>query len=214
MIFQVFGQNDKRVKEVDIVQIKIKGNNGLYIFIEAVSCPKICSSITNQRYNFAKNNYDHLRNIKLLKHTEGDSTSIDLLIGNDFYYSFINGNIVKGQKDEPITIESYLGGFVLSVVFIDKNINKESSINLNCTHILRMTVEDSFINDYKEEKCAYQDELKGQLNKFWETESVGLNDYIEDNKLMKRFNDELNFNGSRYSISKRFEVYKKKFMKN
>ena len=41
MIFQVFGQNDK---EVDIAQIKgkIKGNNGLYIFIEAVSCPKIC----------------------------------------------------------------------------------------------------------------------------------------------------------------------------
>ena len=214
MIFQDFGQDDNKVKEVDIVQIKIKGNNGLYIFIEAVSCPKICSSITNERYNFAKNNYDHLRNIKLLKHTEGDSTSIDLLIGNDFYYSFINENIVKGEKDEPIAIETYLGGFILSGVFIDKNINKESSINLNCTHILRMTVEDNFINDYKEEKCAYQDELKGQLNKFWETESVGLNDYIEDNKLMKRFNDELNFNGSRYSISKRFEVYKKKFMKN
>ena len=84
MIFQVFGQNDK---EVDIAQIKgkIKGNNGLYIFIEAVSCPKICSPVTNQKYNFAKNNYDHLRNIKLLKHSEGDSTSIDLLIGNDLF---------------------------------------------------------------------------------------------------------------------------------
>ena len=131
MIFLVFGQNDNKVKEVDIVQIKIKGNNGLYIFIEAVSCPKICWPITNQRYNFAKNNYDHLRNIKLLKHTEGDSTSIDLLIGNDFYYSFINGNIVKGQKDEPIAIETYLGGFILSGVFIDKNINKGSSNNFN-----------------------------------------------------------------------------------
>ena len=42
MIFQVFEQDDNKVKEVDIVQIKIKGNNGLYIFIEAVSCPKIC----------------------------------------------------------------------------------------------------------------------------------------------------------------------------
>ena len=187
MIFQVFGQNDKRVKEVDIVQIKIKGNNGLYIFIEAVSCTKICSPITNQRYNFAKNNYDHLRNIKLLKHSEGDSTSIDLLIGNDFYYSFINGNIVKGQKDEPIAIETYLGGFILSGVFIDKNINKESSINFNSTHVLRLTVEDNFINDYKEEKRAYQDELKCQLNKFWQTEGVDLNDYIEDDKFMKRF---------------------------
>ena len=47
MIFQVFGQNDNKVKEVDIAQIKIKRNSGLYIFIEAVSCPKICSPITN-----------------------------------------------------------------------------------------------------------------------------------------------------------------------
>ena len=30
MIFRVFGQNDNKVEEVDIVQIKIKGNNGLY----------------------------------------------------------------------------------------------------------------------------------------------------------------------------------------
>ena len=136
-----------------------------------------------------------MRNIKLLKHTEGDSTSIDLLIGNDFYYSFINGNIVKGQKDEPIAIETYLGGFILSGVFIDKNINKESSINFNSTHVLRITVDDNFINDYKEEKCAYQDELKGQLNKFWETESVGLNDYIEDDKLMKRLMMNQNLTG-------------------
>ena len=47
MSFQVFGQNDNKVKEVDIVQIKIKRNCGLYIFVEAVSCPKICSPITN-----------------------------------------------------------------------------------------------------------------------------------------------------------------------
>ena len=47
MIFQVLGQNNDKVKEVDIVQNKVKGNNGLYIFIETVSCPKICSPITN-----------------------------------------------------------------------------------------------------------------------------------------------------------------------
>ena len=34
MISQVFGQNDNKVKEVDIVQIKIEGNNGLYILLK------------------------------------------------------------------------------------------------------------------------------------------------------------------------------------
>ena len=47
MIFQVLRQNNDKVKEVDIVQNKVKGNSGLYIFIETVSCPKICSPITN-----------------------------------------------------------------------------------------------------------------------------------------------------------------------
>ena len=148
-----------------------------------------------------------MRNIKLLKHSEGDSTSIDLLIGNDFHYSFINENIVKGEKDEPIAIETYLGGFILSGVLIDKNINKESSINFNSAHVLRITVEDNFINDYKEEKCAYQDELKCQLTKFWETGSVGLNGCIEDDKLMKRFNDELKFNGARYCVKPPFREH-------
>ena len=150
MIFRVFGQNDDKVKEADVVQIKIKGNNGLCIFIETIPCPQICSPIRNQKYHFAKNNYDHLRNTKLLKPSEGDSTSIDLLIGNDFYYSFINGNIGKGQKDKPIATETYLGGFILSGVFIDKYINKERSINFNSTHVLRITAEDNFINNYKE----------------------------------------------------------------
>ena len=67
MIFHLFRQNDNKVKDVDTVKLKIKGNNGLYIFMEAFSCPKIYSPITNQKYNFAKNNYDYFRNIELLK---------------------------------------------------------------------------------------------------------------------------------------------------
>ena len=95
MISQFFGQNNNKAKEVDIVQIKIKGKNEHCIFTE-----NICSHIKNKKYHFAKNNYDHLRNINLLNHSEGDS--IDLLVGNDLYYLFINGNIVKSSKNQPI----------------------------------------------------------------------------------------------------------------
>ena len=80
------------------------------------------------------------------------------------------------------------------VFLLTKVLTKEVQIILT-PHVLRITVEDNFINGYKEEKCVYQDKLKGQLNKFWETESVGLNNYIEDDKLMKRFNDKLNLTG-------------------
>ena len=69
-----------------------------------------------------------MRNINLLKHSEGDSTSIDLLVGNYFYYSFINGNIVKGQGDEPVAIETYLGSFILSRFLLTKTVTKKVQI--------------------------------------------------------------------------------------
>ena len=43
--------------------------------------------------------------------------------------------------------------------------------------------------------------------KFWETERVGLNDHIQDDKLMQRFNDELNFNGARYCVKLPFREH-------
>ena len=181
-----------KLKRSILYKLKLK------VTTEAISGLKIHSPIRNQKYHFAKNNYDHLRNINLLKHSEEDSTSIDLLTQNDFYYSFINGNIVKGKKDETIAIETYLAGFILSGIFIDENSKKETSINFNSIHALRIAAEDNFINDYKEEKCVHQDELKGQLNKFWETESVGINNYFEDYKVIKRFNS------ARYYVKRPF----------
>ena len=68
-------------------------------------------------------------NINLLKHSDRDSNSIDLLIRNVLHYSLINENLAKGQKDEPISIETHLGGFILPGVFIDENIDKECSIS-------------------------------------------------------------------------------------
>ena len=56
--------------------------------------------------------------LQSLKHSEGDSTSINSLIVNDFYCKLVNVNIVKGQKDEPMTIQTYLGNFILSGVLM------------------------------------------------------------------------------------------------
>ena len=43
-----------------------------------------------------------------------------------------------------------------------RKIYKESSINFNYSHLLRITAQDNFTNDYIEEKRVYQ----GELNKF------------------------------------------------
>ena len=53
-------------------------------------------------------------------------------------------NIVKGHKDEPIALGTYLGSFILSGVFNDKNINKGSSSNFNSTRLFSITAEDDY----------------------------------------------------------------------
>ena len=160
MIFQIFGKNHNKVKEVDIGQIKIKVTADFAFLLKLFRAQKFAHLSEIKKYHFAKNNCDHSRNINLLKHSDRDSTSIDLLIVNDFYYSFTNESIVKVQTDEPIPIETRLGGFISSGVFIDENIGKECSISFNSTHVLCITAEDNIINDYEEENRVYQDELK------------------------------------------------------
>lgn len=69
------------------MHVKVKCSNGQSIFVGVILHAKICSPICNQKLDFIKNNYDNSKKLRILKHLEGDSVSIDLLIGNDFYYS-------------------------------------------------------------------------------------------------------------------------------
>ena len=80
-----------------------------------------------------------MSSINLRKHSKGDSTSIHLLIGDDFHYLFINWNILKDQNDKPVAIE-------------------KSSINFKSTQLLRITAKDNLIQYYEEEKHVYLDE--------------------------------------------------------
>ena len=76
-----------------------------------------------------------------MEHPEGDSVLIDLLIGNDLYYSCINRRMVKVQIDESIALDTYLGGCILLGVLIDKKVNIENSIDRNLTHMLKISSE-------------------------------------------------------------------------
>ena len=76
MIFQVFGQNDNKVKEVNIVQIKIKGFRCLLKLFHVQKYAHLSQIISITLLK----TIDHLRNIKLSKHSEENSASIDLLI--------------------------------------------------------------------------------------------------------------------------------------
>lgn len=128
------------------MHVKVKCSNGQSIFVGVILHAKICSPICNQKLDFIKNNYDNSKKLKILKHLEGDSVSIDLLIGNDFYYSWI----VKGQINEPIALEINLWRFVISGVLLTGRWSK-NPINITSTYVLKIPAEQSLFSDNREE---------------------------------------------------------------
>ena len=77
--------------------------------------PLICSPIQNQAIQFAVESYDHLSHIELadsMKFSQNLGMDVDLLIGSDFYWNFLTGEIRRGEVG-PVAMKTKVG-WVLS----------------------------------------------------------------------------------------------------
>ena len=76
----------------------------------------LCRSVSNSNNLFKfdsnsaiSNNYLHLKNLKLAQESNETCVKVDVLIGLDYYYNFMIGNIIRGKSNEPIALESTSG---------------------------------------------------------------------------------------------------------
>ena len=133
---------------------------------ELVIVRDTCSPISNQTVEVAKTSHDHLRDLPLPDfNNNGDNNlNIDILIGGDFYWSFVSGNIQKG-KTGPISLETTLGWVLSGKIGVSSFKNEHVT-----THILKLgwakvkTAVDAF---------SKRDQiLLNEVKKFWEIEDV------------------------------------------
>ena len=106
------------------------------------------------------------------------SLNIDMLVGLDYYYSFITGKTIRGMPNEPVAIESIFGWIICGPVSTKKR-NKNKVVNL-------VSHERAEIND--------EDSLRNELKHFWEVESVG----CSESNVYEQFKDNIKFVGDRY----------------
>ena len=83
-----------------------------FVFIEKVC---VCRSILHASGLFPinkpekKENYSHLTGLELADNTDGQSElKIDILIGMDYYFSFLTGKKRQGVSG-PVAMESVIG---------------------------------------------------------------------------------------------------------
>ena len=179
-----FGGHETAFEEVDIVQIKLNMRNGLSIFIEAAAVPVVCSPLPDQRTKSAKLNYSHLQNLYLSDYSDDKDKSIDILIGENFYWDIITGKVIRGASG-PVALESGIG-WILSGRSAAPNNSREVSTMLSISR-----------RDTREEEEDTRDVVVDtSLKEFFQSESVN---GAKEN-VLTNFKRDIQFSGEKYVV--------------
>ena len=121
---------------------------------------------------------------------------IDILIGADFYWQFIENFTVRSQDGfGPVALASKLG-FVLSgpVMNSQKEDPSSSQYVISCTHVLKV----------ESENVSEKFKLQNTFNKFWDLESLGI--APEEDDVLYKFKTDVKFNDEgRYEVKLPFK---------
>ena len=124
-----------------------------------------------------------MNNLYLSDFHDGESldSSVSLLIGSDYYFTFMAGHCIQGV-DGPVTLESILG-WILSdpVERIRSSCNIEDKVLT--MHVMRLGSE------------RIDESLDETLQNFWEIESIS---DTSESDVMNKFKRDIEFNGERY----------------
>ena len=155
---KVFGSTKTNLENLYVVLLKIQScSSSNFKIIEAIVVPTICSPLSGQFTELAKNQYTHLNNIQLSDCNVINSDSqIDAFIGADHYWDFMTREEKRGRKG-PVAIKTILG-WVLNGTFQSQSSSQTSVILCN-SHFLKISA--------IEQKSI----CNNKFTRFWEIEN-------------------------------------------
>ena len=118
--------------------------------------------LKNHPIAFAKNNFEFLKDSELAD--TGSIDDIKLVIGSDFYWAFVTGNVRLGKVAEPVGVESKFGWILNGPIPKQQSVSTNLSFaNENSSHVLFCNAQNSVDNH-----------LDKELHRFWGLESLGI----------------------------------------
>ena len=181
LLLKRFGSSEGVLKCLDVVQICVKGRNGVKVYLEALCIPEICTALKFSPLTEIKNVFSYLNSVVVNPTTENGE--VNVLVGLDYYFSLISGKLIRGPPGCPVAIESLLCWIICGRNKSVSKVRNDAVTNLS----------------YLDSSDVVDDSsLKDELKKFSEIESFPsgeINDLVQDN-----FNETIYFNGLRYVI--------------
>ncbi|CAB4032858.1 uncharacterized protein LOC113680502, partial [Paramuricea clavata] len=188
-----FGDDHFKKRRCDIVQLSLKGNSDNRK-ITALCFPNLCSPLTT---TIDLSLYPHLQELQLfdLNILEGrqNDSSIDILIGADYYFDILTGEMVRGESG-PVAVNSDFGWVVTGPTSDTESCSKVSGVHLLIEEQGSLLTPSPFA--LREDES----ELSKCLSQFWEIESMGIN---EEKVTKEEFLKDIRYleNEARYEVS-------------
>ena len=162
-----FGNDQVEQRKCDKVKLQLKGRSR-DIGISALSLPKICAPLTEM---LDVDDYPHLEGLQLaddhLIDNNETSSDIDILIGSDYYYDIITGEIQRGDVG-PCAVNSEFGWLICGSGKAKTPGRDEIVANFVAER-----------NDVLPNNLIFKsdhEDLNEVLSKFWTTDSIGITD--------------------------------------
>ena len=195
LLIKTFGQENEELRECDVVELCVRGLSECSgVQMTALSVPLICSPLKEQAVQFAQQSFSHLEDLKLADQpSESCGSEVDVLIGNDFYWSFFTGETKRGELG-PVAMKTSLG-WVLSGS-MPYTSGADAGVNMVTTHTLKL--ETSVRDDLGTDKKG-DDPLLEQVKNFWELEAIGVS--TQERSVHEKFLDTIHLHNGRYEVS-------------
>lgn len=185
LLVKTFGSPQGLEMSCEVVELGLRVRDGSLLTLSAVVVPFICNPLSSQPISDSGEHYPHLAGLDLADSaTGGDLLEIDALVGSDFYWSLVTGEVRRGTRG-PMAIHTKIG-WVLSGP-VDKQMTSVNLVLGAPTHTLKV------------EAHTCEESLDDQLRRFWDLESLGI--VPNESSVYEKFTQEISFDGQRYEVS-------------
>ena len=182
-----FGDSKFKTQNCDVVTVYLQkpGSENLYC-INALSFPTKCAALPSPVDLSA---YPVLNELGLADcQVSPDQNHIDILVGSDFYWSLVTGEIIRTERG-LIAVCSTLGWLISGPA--------ETAVTEELAHT-HSNLAISYFNESSSSE-SHDDQLVTALKKFWEVETLGI-ECIENAPSDDIFLQGLKFKGNRYEV--------------
>ena len=179
-----FGHVGYKTQECAVVSLYLQGRQCTEATkISALTSPSICSSLPS---TVRISSYPHLQDLLLADVCDKPKGEVDVLIGSNYYWNFVTGDIVKSSEG-PVAVDSKLGWLLSGPID-----SRETNLSSTCLAI------NGVPNNPRYDE--HDDVLVGILKEFWEVESLGIAP-LDEGSTSNQFPSRISFEDNQYSVS-------------